>query len=718
MNSLIDTLNVWGEHAFRFAWPMLWQSSLLIALVLALDLLMRRRVRPAVRYALWLLVGIKLLLPPSLALPTSVGWWLRPATAAPARPQPRQGSVSYGDPMPLTELASIPPTTIVQVLAPPPPRLTAAAWGLMGVVAVGLGLVGWMFRRWYQVAGISRRAAPAPGALSRLLPELPRACLKVTDAPQSPAVCGLFRPVILVPRRLVEQLAPAQLRAVLLHEWVHLRRGDVWVNCAQALLQVVYWWHPLVWLANARIRRLREEAVDDAVMLALEDEAEEYAPTLLEVAKLGLQRPLASLGLVGILESHHSLRDRIERLLEWRAPRKAGLTLGSVVAVVGFAALAVPMGEAPAPSKPPQPMAPSPTTNALVPQEWVITNLTDQGSVEYQFDKGMVIGRGGVLCRYGDAVMTAENITANLRSGEVVADGKVRVERAGRVWIGDHVRWDHVRYNFSTQEMLVTSSSPDRIDAAFAARPQINVRARFIELSEQEASRLWRDVGQTNETAARMAVLTARQTAALLKNLGPSGEVIASPQSTIVSGRPLQMKMVDTKSVITGIAEQALKLPGVTGKTNNWSLDWSRVVKIEQIELGPVLDVLPTVLDDGFTVGMSTLSTLTRFSGYADPTNQVAVYVDGQKEWVFVPQPKLQVRQIRTEAQVRDGQTLMVGNPVDGTTNNVPVEKPGDGQPRLIVLVTPTLIHSTGDPIHSDKDMPSASDAVSPQPSR
>ena len=127
-------------------------------------------------------------------------------------------------------------------------------------------------------------------------------------------MCGLFRPVILLPRSLAEQLPPAQLRAVLLHELFHLRRGDVWVNCAQALLQIVYWWHPLLWLANARIRRVREEAVDDAVMLALKEDAETYAPTLLEVAKLALHRPLASLGLVGILESRSSLRQRIERL--------------------------------------------------------------------------------------------------------------------------------------------------------------------------------------------------------------------------------------------------------------------------------------------------------------------------------------------------------------------------------------------------------------------
>ena len=96
MNLLIETLNAWADHALRFAWPMLWQSSLLIGLLFALDLLMRRKVRPAVRYALWLVVLVKLLLPPSLAFPTSPGWWLRPAKAAPARPRSTSVVVTYG----------------------------------------------------------------------------------------------------------------------------------------------------------------------------------------------------------------------------------------------------------------------------------------------------------------------------------------------------------------------------------------------------------------------------------------------------------------------------------------------------------------------------------------------------------------------------------------------------------------------------------------------
>jgi type II secretory pathway component GspD/PulD (secretin)/beta-lactamase regulating signal transducer with metallopeptidase domain len=358
MNLLIETLNVWADQALRFAWPMLWQSSLLIGLLFALDLVMRRRLRPAVRYALWLVVLVKLLVPPSLAFPTGPGWWLRTAKAAPARLRPATVVVTYGPAD--TPLLTAPAMPVF--VAPPRPRLTQAAWALLGTVTVSLGLLAWMLARWHQVARDARRAAVAPARLSELLPEPRRPVrLRLTDQPQSPAVCGLFRPVILLPRSLVEQLAPAQLRAVLLHEMLHLCRGDVWVNCAQALLQIAYWWHPLLWFANARIRRVREEAVDDAVMVALNDDAEAYAPTLLEVAKLALRRPLASLGLVGILESRSSLRQRIERLMDFRPPRKAGLTLGSALTVLGFAALAVPMGEAPAPTE----TAPSSGTPAI-----------------------------------------------------------------------------------------------------------------------------------------------------------------------------------------------------------------------------------------------------------------------------------------------------------------------------------------------------------------
>jgi beta-lactamase regulating signal transducer with metallopeptidase domain len=348
MTSFIETLNHWGDHFLNFTWPMLWQSSLLIAIIFVLDLALRRKIRAAIRYALWLIVLVKLLLPPSLALPTSLAWWLLPSPIPPPKPQTTAFVVTYGD-----QPAPVFPQQFQPAPVPIPPKMSAAAWSLAASGVVSAGLLAWLLVRWRQINQKVRRAN-APEKLIPILDEARRIThsppgfrLKLTEDSMSPAVCGLFRPVILLPQSLVEKLSAGQLRAVLLHEAIHLRRGDVWVNCAQALLQIFYWWHPLLWLANARIRRVREEAVDDAVMLALRDDAEIYAPTLLEVARLAFNRPLASLGLVGILESRSALRQRIERLVNFRAPRKAGLTIVSILGILAFTAVALPMGEAP-----------------------------------------------------------------------------------------------------------------------------------------------------------------------------------------------------------------------------------------------------------------------------------------------------------------------------------------------------------------------------------
>ena len=349
MNPLIETLNHFGQSALRFAWPMLWQSSLLIAVLFTADFTLRRHVRAAVRHALWLVLLVKLLLPPSLALPTSLAWWLFPTAASPVQPQIPHFVVSYGNDMPSSAPTMAPVTATTPGLA-----ISIAAWTILGWSSISLGLLVWLIVRWWQVTRQALRATPAPAWLSEIFDSAKRSSelrrkvnLRITDRTLSPAVCGLIRPVILLPQPLVETLSSSQLRAVLLHELTHLRRGDVWMNCAQALVQIVYWWHPLLWLANARICRVREEAVDDAVMLALRGDAEIYAPTLLEVAKLAFHRPLASLGLVGILESRSALRQRIERLVNFRAPSKAGLTLASFCGICIFSAVALPMDQAP-----------------------------------------------------------------------------------------------------------------------------------------------------------------------------------------------------------------------------------------------------------------------------------------------------------------------------------------------------------------------------------
>jgi LPS-assembly protein len=79
---------------------------------------------------------------------------------------------------------------------------------------------------------------------------------------------------------------------------------------------------------------------------------------------------------------------------------------------------------------------------------WEIEALNDKGWAEYDFQTGLGSGTNGVLVRYGSAFLTAEQVSVNEQSGEVVADGNVRIQSEEQIWVGEHIR-----YNFKTQQM-------------------------------------------------------------------------------------------------------------------------------------------------------------------------------------------------------------------------------------------------------------------------
>src|SRR2546425_3590777 len=141
MNALIELLNHWGGPFTDFAVPMLVQSSLLIFVLFALDLLLRKRVRAVVRYALWMLVLVKLVLPPSFAAPTSLAYWLPGKKAAKAQPViTPQFMVRYSD-VKFDEARPLPS------ISPPRPKLQFAAWLLLSWLVIAFGLLMLLARR-------------------------------------------------------------------------------------------------------------------------------------------------------------------------------------------------------------------------------------------------------------------------------------------------------------------------------------------------------------------------------------------------------------------------------------------------------------------------------------------------------------------------------------------------------------------------------------------
>jgi beta-lactamase regulating signal transducer with metallopeptidase domain len=379
MNSLMETLNHWGQPFTGFALAMLVQSAVLIALLLTVDLLLRRKVRATVRYALWMLVLVKLLLPPTLSLPTSPAYWLTRHAEhfqdlVVAQPAPEVFSTAVENAAPDARPAAL---AIQSPEESPSPR-PALSWRALFLAGWAAGLVGlavWVFCRSRAVARLTNATNEAPPAVQEMLLSCRRQLglthdvdIRCTPDVGGAALCGLFKPVILIPPSLAMTLSQDEMRAVLLHELAHYRRGDLLIAHAQTVLQLVYWCNPFVWLANHVIRRIREQAVDEVVLVEMADKADTYPDTLLRIARFSLAQPKLGIGLLGILEPAGDLTERISNILQRPKPRSGrlggwGFLLVALVAVVvlpmASRSLATstnsvpPLGKYPAPPKAP-----------------------------------------------------------------------------------------------------------------------------------------------------------------------------------------------------------------------------------------------------------------------------------------------------------------------------------------------------------------------------
>ncbi len=73
MNGALATLNQFGALSVRHAGLMFVQVGILILLLWVLDRVLHRYLRASLRYGLWMLVLVKLVLSPNFSLPTGIG---------------------------------------------------------------------------------------------------------------------------------------------------------------------------------------------------------------------------------------------------------------------------------------------------------------------------------------------------------------------------------------------------------------------------------------------------------------------------------------------------------------------------------------------------------------------------------------------------------------------------------------------------------------------
>jgi type II secretory pathway component GspD/PulD (secretin)/tetratricopeptide (TPR) repeat protein len=218
-------------------------------------------------------------------------------------------------------------------------------------------------------------------------------------------------------------------------------------------------------------------------------------------------------------------------------------------------------------------------------------------------------------------------------------------------------------------------------------------------------------------------------------------ELLAQPEVTTTSGRQAQMKATDVKSIITSFSFSQSQNTGATagtGTTVNQAQPTVVYPLPEQMELGPVLDVIPCVLSDGFTINMTLIPTLTEFVGYDNPnevlsSGAINQSISGGLIMVPIVLPRFKVRQVVSTVNVWDGQTVVLGGLLAETVTTVKDQVPmlGDlplvgrlfrseskstSKKNLLIFVTPLLIDQAGNRLHSEDEMPFAQNGIPAQP--
>ncbi len=291
-----------------------FRASALTLIVLAAQFALRRRIGARACYALWLPMLVVLLTP---VLPQS-RWSIGSFFAA------EQQEVSILPPaidVPVQVQAAAP--VALPAADPFVPVTTPLNWREIGLwtwlgVSAGLLLVSGVshacaLRRFRLTrTALSEKGSEQIAQMAREvgLRRAPRVWHSTAVA--SPAVTGLWRPVLLLPSQFERDFTTAEARLILQHELMHLKRHDLQLNALLCALLALHWFNPLLWLAFLKARVDCEAACDAQVLEnAPRERRIEYGHALLK-AETVFSPARLSLGFLGIFQRGAALRARIQ----------------------------------------------------------------------------------------------------------------------------------------------------------------------------------------------------------------------------------------------------------------------------------------------------------------------------------------------------------------------------------------------------------------------
>lgn len=149
---------------------------------------------------------------------------------------------------------------------------TGRLGGLMGSLRAPV-LPDWAGEAW---------ATGALGGLALMAATHIYALVQMRRGKLGPAVVGLIRPRLCLPRDFGDKFTPSEQRLIRAHERVHMERNDVLANTLFGVFRCAMWFNPVVHLAAMAIKQDQELACDAQVMDVFPDQRRRYAAAMLK----------------------------------------------------------------------------------------------------------------------------------------------------------------------------------------------------------------------------------------------------------------------------------------------------------------------------------------------------------------------------------------------------------------------------------------------------
>lgn len=341
-------------------------TGILILLLLLFFRLVRGRYTAALKYWIWLLLTLRLLVPVTVTLPQRVSTLPAVRTVAETQYEFRQSvNAIVSEPEPVQSAlpesaqtvfvpgaaadaeintATDTPSAARETAALDWKKLVGVIWGFGALAFLGYhGLVSYAFRRYVRRWGFPTQDKQ----LKELVLRAKRNCglqrplkLLILESVGSPMVLGVRRPVLLLPQ---ESWDATELYYVLRHELTHIKRRDMLYKGLLLVCNAIHWFNPAVWLMRYRAYQDLEICCDMAVVDgATRDVRMRYCETIMATAQRS-----AGVGMAATFGStKKSILERFREIFSEKSKKRGTAILLLVLTTAVLAGCSLSLGAA------------------------------------------------------------------------------------------------------------------------------------------------------------------------------------------------------------------------------------------------------------------------------------------------------------------------------------------------------------------------------------